>query len=63
VQIPPVSPAVFFTIPFSQFPPSGSVTVLTAVVNGGPSACVDWKIIDTGGDQIRAMRQPVPIIR
>ena len=49
VQIPPVSPAVFFTVPFAQFPQSGNVTVLTALVNDGPSACVDWKIVDTGG--------------
>jgi uncharacterized repeat protein (TIGR03803 family) len=49
VQIPPVSAAVFFTVPFSQFPQSGNVTVLTALVNDGPSACIDWKIVDTGG--------------
>ena len=51
VPIPPVSPAVFFTVPLSPFPPSGNVTVLTALVNNGPSACVDWKIVDTGGGQ------------
>jgi uncharacterized repeat protein (TIGR03803 family) len=57
VQIPPVSPAVFLTVPLSQFPQSGNVTVLTALVNGGPSACVDWKIVDTGGGQTSATRQ------
>jgi uncharacterized repeat protein (TIGR03803 family) len=57
VQIPPVSPAVFFTVPFSQFPHSGKVMVVTALVNNGPSACVDWKIVDTGAGQIRSMRQ------
>ena len=48
VPIPPVSPAVFFTVPLSPFPPSGNVTVLTALVNNGPSACVEWKIVNTG---------------
>jgi uncharacterized repeat protein (TIGR03803 family) len=50
-QIPPVSPAVFFTVPFSPFPLSGHVAVVTALVNNGPSACVDWKIVDTGEGQ------------
>jgi uncharacterized repeat protein (TIGR03803 family) len=52
--IPAVSPAAFFTVPLSPFPPSGNLTVLTALVNSSPSACVDWKVVDTGGDPARA---------
>jgi uncharacterized repeat protein (TIGR03803 family) len=50
VPIPEVTPAVTFDVPVPNFPHVGNIGVLMVLAApSSPTACWDWKIVNTGG--------------